>query len=282
MQKFYTAKNDLVFKTIMLTKQNVLKKIIESVLEEEIKEMKILNNELTVINIKSKKRVVDILVQIQNQYIDVEMNNNPEEYINIRNGTYLFNMINESIGKGGNYTKMLKNEYIGINLTYQKGGSEIRNEYKLQKRNGEAYIKNFKIIEINMEKLNKEWYTLSEQEREKFKYLEMLDLNQKSLERFTKGDRIMKEYEEIVKKLNKDSEFRMHITEEEDERLIFESSMELAVEKGLQKGLEKGLKKGEKQKALAIAQKMLNKGKSVAEVKEFTDLSIEEIKSLLN
>lgn len=137
-----------------------------------------------------------------------------------------------------------------------------------------------------MEKLNKEWYTLSEQEREKFKYLEMLDLNQKSLERFTKGDRIMKEYEEIVKKLNKDSEFRMHITEEEDERLIFESSMELAVEKGLQKGLEKGLKKGlkkgEKQKALAIAQKMLNKGKSVAEVKEFTDLSIEEIKSLLN
>lgn len=121
MQKFYTAKNDLVFKTIMLTKQNVLKKIIESVLEEEIKEMKILNNELTVINIKSKKRVVDILVQIQNQYIDVEMNNNPEEYINIRNGTYLFNMINESIGKGGNYTKMLKNEYIGINLTYQKG-----------------------------------------------------------------------------------------------------------------------------------------------------------------
>lgn len=110
----------------------------------------------------------------------------------------------------------------------------------------------------------------------------MLDLNQKSLEMFTKGDRIMKEYEEIVKKLNKDSEFRMHITEEEDERLIFESSMELAVEKGLQKGLEKGLKKGEKQKALAIAQKMLNKGKSVAEVKEFTDLSIEEIKSLLN
>ena len=149
--KFYTAKNDLVFKTVMMTKPNILKKIIESILDEEIEEIKILNSEMTVVNVKSKKRIVDILVQIENRYIDVEMNNNEDEFINIRNGTYLFNMINESIDRGESYAKMLKNEYIGINLTYHNGGSEIRNEYMLQKRNGEAYIKNFKIIEINYE-----------------------------------------------------------------------------------------------------------------------------------
>lgn len=55
MPKFYTAKNDLVFKTIMITKQNILKKIIESILEEEIEEITILNSELTTINVKSKK-----------------------------------------------------------------------------------------------------------------------------------------------------------------------------------------------------------------------------------
>lgn len=193
------------------------------------------------------------------------MNNNHEEYIHIRNGTYLFNMVNESIGKGGNYAKMLKNEYIGINLTYQNGGSEIYNEYMLQKRNGEAFIKNFRIIEINMAKLKKEWYNLNKKEKERYKYLQMLDLNQKSLERFKGEDAIMKEYEEAVKKLNQDSKFRMHITEEEDERLMFESSMELAEEKG------------EKQKAIEVAKKMFIKGLPIKEVQEFTDLSYKEL-----
>ena len=92
----------------MMTKPNILKKIIESILGEEIEEIKILNSEMTVVNVKSKKRIVDILVQIENRYIDVEMNNNEDEFINIRNGTYLFNMINESIDRGESYAKMLK------------------------------------------------------------------------------------------------------------------------------------------------------------------------------
>ncbi len=274
MEKFYTAKNDLVFKAIMLTKQNILKKIIESVLEEEIKEITILNNELTVINVKSKKRVVDILVRIKNQYIDVEMNNNQEEYIKIRNGTYLFNMINESIGKGETYAQILKNEYIGINLTYHNGGSEIRNEYLLQKRNGETYIKNLRIIEINMEKLKKEWYTLSRKEQERYKYLKMLDMNKESLEKFTnEGDAIMKEYEEAIKKLNVDEEFRMHITEEEDERLMYESSMELAEERGEKLGLRKG--------TIEVAKSLLSLNvNTIEQIAEATNLSIEEIRQL--
>lgn len=40
MSKFYTAENDLVFKILILTKQNILKKNIKSVLEEKIEEIK--------------------------------------------------------------------------------------------------------------------------------------------------------------------------------------------------------------------------------------------------
>lgn len=219
---------------------------------------------------------MDILVQIKNQYIDVEMNNNKEEYIKIRNATYLFNMVNESIEKGGNYAEMVKNEYIGINLTYHNAGSEIRNEYLFQKRNGESYIENFRIIEINMEKLKKEWYTLSRKEQERYKYLEMLDLNKKSLENFTnEGDTIMKEYEEAVKKLNTNPEFRMHITEEEDEKLVYESDIYLAE--------ERGLKKGAKQNAIEVAKKLLSLGSNTLEqIAEATKLTIEEVKQLQN
>ena len=270
--KFYTARNDLAFKTIMLSKKDILKKIIESVLEEEIGEIKILNSELSIVNVKSKKRVVDILVQIQNQYLNVEMNNNKGEYINLRNATYLFNVVNESISKGEDYTELLKNEYIGISLSYENGGHKIRNEYKLQDEDGEGFIKNLKIIEINMEKLNKAWYTLSKKDQEKYKYLQMLDIEEKSLDSFTKGDKVMEEYADAIKKLNKDEEFRMHITEEEDAELIYRSDMHLA--------RDEGIKQGAKQNAIETAKKMLDKNKPIEEIEEFTGLSQEEIEEL--
>ncbi len=68
MLAFYTAKNDIVFKIIITKHQNILKKIVESILEE----ITILNSELTSINVKSKKRVVDIYIQIKNLYVNLE------------------------------------------------------------------------------------------------------------------------------------------------------------------------------------------------------------------
>ena len=114
------------------------------------------------------------------------MNNNKGEYINLRNATYLFNVVNESISKGEDYVELLKNEYIGISLSYENGGHKIRNEYRLQDEDGEGFIKNLKIIEINMEKLNTAWYTLSNKDQEKYKYLQMLDIEEKSLDSFTR------------------------------------------------------------------------------------------------
>lgn len=271
MKKFYTAKNDIVFKTVMLKHQVILKKIIESILGEEIESLRILNNELIVINVKSKKRVVDILLQIKNQYVNVEMNNNKEDYIHIRNRTYLFNMINESIGVGEDYVHLLKNEYIGINLTYHNGGEEIRNEYKLQTKNGKCYIENFKIIEINMEKLKRSWYNLSMEEKERYKYLEMLDMEEEKLKELSKGDEVVKKYEKEIKKLNEDKEFRMHITEEEDERLIYNSDMRLAEERGIEKGT--------RLQAIEISKRLLAK-MSKEEIASITGLSLEEIETL--
>lgn len=100
MPEFYTAKNGIVFKIIMTKHKNILKRIVESILEEEIEEITILNSELTTINVKSKKRIVDIYIQIKNLYINLEMNANPKGYTNYSNGGYLFNIYNERIDKG--------------------------------------------------------------------------------------------------------------------------------------------------------------------------------------
>lgn len=42
MPKFYTAKNDIVFKMIMTKHPNILKKLVESIIEEEVEEITIL------------------------------------------------------------------------------------------------------------------------------------------------------------------------------------------------------------------------------------------------
>ena len=119
-----------------------------------------------------------------------------------------------------------------------------------------------------MEKLKEKWYTLTKEEKERYKYLEMLDLNEKSLSKMEGKDTMMEEYEELVKKLNADSGFRMHITEEQDAQLIYNSDMELAEERGA------------KQKAIETAKKLLHKAFDVEEIVDLTGLSIEEVNSL--
>ena len=123
-----------------------------------------------------------------------------------------------------------------------------------------------------MAKLDKSWYTLGNEEKERYKYLNMLGLSRKSLGELEGKDAIMKEYEETVSKLNKDAKFRMHVTEEEDEMLVYNSSIELAEERGMEKG--------SKQKAIETAKKMLNNDVSIEDISKYTELSIEEINSL--
>ena len=50
------------------------------------------------------------------------------------------------------------------------------------------FIKNFKIIEINMDKIKKDWYVLSNKEKDAYKYLYMLDFNKEELEEYCGDD----------------------------------------------------------------------------------------------
>lgn len=55
MSKFYTAKNDKVFKAVMMRNQKILKAIIESILKINIDEILILNSELPIWKSSKKK-----------------------------------------------------------------------------------------------------------------------------------------------------------------------------------------------------------------------------------
>ena len=269
MKKFYTAKNDLIFKTIMLEQKELLKEIIERIINVKVDEIIILNSELPVTYVRSKKRIVDLLVKSKDKYINIELNSQADDEVyRIRNATYLFNMYTERIKKGEEYIELLKKEFIAINLSYKLKEEKIRYEYKIQDKKQKEFIKNFKIIEINMDKIKKDWYILSNKEKDAYKYLYMLDLNKEELEEYCGDDELMKKYEEKISKLNEDEKFTYFLTDEEDGENIYNSRLKLAEENG------------EKSSSIKIAKEMLKDNINIDKISLYTNLSVEEIKNI--
>lgn len=268
MNKFYTAKNDKVFKAIMMRNQKILKAIIESILKIEIDEILILNSELPITYVRSKKRIVDLLIKSKDKYINVELNPSFKKEHVYRNLTYVFNIYSNKIQSGERYSSLMYSEFIGINLSYGLNKSKIKEEYKIQSNSNKEYVKNFKIIEIDMDKIRKDWYILSSEEKNEYKYLYMLDLNKEELKINVRGDRIMKEFEEEVNKINQDEQFKYFLTDEEDGENLYESGLIIAKNEGLEEA------------SINIAKKLLQENITIDKIAEITNLPIEEIINL--
>lgn len=69
MKKFYTCKYDNPFKEIMLNKKNkdILKKLLETILKQEIKYINIKNVELSVKGMDVKRKSVDVYLESLNK-----------------------------------------------------------------------------------------------------------------------------------------------------------------------------------------------------------------------
>ena len=112
------------------------------------------------------------------------------------------------------------------------------------------------------------WYDKNEEKIEEYKHLIMLDLSKEELKELAKRDRKVEKYMKEIEKVNQDPRFREYMTKEEDQKKIYNTQM------------SKAFNEGEKERSIEIAKKMLDKGKEISEIIEFTNLSREEIESL--
>ena len=150
----------------------------------------------------------------------------------------------------------------------------IRNE------EGERFVKNFKIYEINMDYYSNVWYSKNDEEIEKKKYMIMLDLGKKELETMPK-DKIVDKYITKVTIVNNDPEFMSYMSEEEDKRKIQNSLYNEAKEDGIKEGISKGKEEGKKEGSVAVARNLLSMNMKVEDISKVTGLSIDEINKLL-
>ena len=151
-----------------------------------------------------------------------------------------------------------------------KDKKELR-EYYVQDNEGKKYVKNLKIIEINMDYYMKIWHNKETKEIEKYKYLIMLDLKDEDLKKLSK-DKVVEEYMNKLNSVNKDPIFKKLMTDEED-RKKYENTIR-------KNAKDEGKKQGITEKTIEIAKKMIEKNKDINEISEITGLSIEEIEKL--
>ena len=274
-KKFYTCKYDKAFKEIMMKKENffILKKVLENILEIEVKEIELRPLNLNTNNIYVKGKETDLLVLTNQGKIEIEVNTHYEDYVRVRNLCYITNIYQNEITEGSKYSEEIK--MIQINLNYGVKDKEYKRIYKMRDEEGKEYIKNCIIYEINMDKYKEILYNKNKEGIEKNKYILMLDMNLEELEKY-KEDKVVKEYMEKMERLNQNPMFINWITKEKDEEMIRNTQLFKAEEKGINKGITKG----REQANLEIAQKMINEKVDIHLVSKVTGLSINEIKKL--
>ncbi len=250
--------NDRIFKEIILDEDNqdIVLAILRSLLKDDILDIKIETIERNSRNIHIRRKYFDCLLSTESKRIQIELNAFHKEYLHARNMAYISNTYASYTLVGQEYSE--ETEIIQINLTYGiKNDDKLIRTYKVQDEEKKKFIHNFKIIEINMDKLLELWYVKDELVIKKYKYIIMLNLNKEDLMTLSKKDGVVKKFMEKMEELNQDPKLFYFITEEQDRQFIHNTEIKLARKKGLEQGLEQGLKKGLKKGE----QKGLKKGK---------------------
>ena len=284
MKKFYSCRYDKTFKEVFLNPKNedLLESLLEDILKVKIEIKKILPTELIVGNNIIKSKRVDALILATNKKIEIEINASINEYVYIRNTAYICNIYSTNALVGDTYNQNI--DIIQINLTWGLDYEESKREFRISDKNGNVYIKNLLIIEINMEYYKKIWYSKDEKKIKENELLVMLDLNEGELKKMPKSDKISEKYVESVTKVNNDPFFQEYMSQEEDQRKMQNSLIREAEDSGYEKGIkfgeEKGLKLGEEKGKIAIAKSLVQSGMSLEEISKHTKIDIKELKKL--
>ena len=280
--KFYSCKFDRVFKEVFLkeSNQDLLKILLQNILGKEINKIEYNNIELTTGNVNLRKKYVDVLLTTDQGKIEIELNAETAKYLRIRNMAFLSNVYASHVLKSEEYDS--NTQIMQINLTYGLGKEEkIKREYQMvDKQDGIAFVKNLKIIEINMDYYEELWHNEDIKEIEKNKYLVMLNRDKKDFKKFKdylKESKEVDKYMAEVTRVNEDPRFIEYMTYEEDQKKIMKSKISEATQAGYNEGISQGYEQGIEQGIIQTAKRMLNKGITMELISEITGLSIEEI-----
>ena len=248
----------------------------------EIKgKVKHLSKELLKRHYKDMDSHVDVLLDYNNNKIIVEMNS--KKIMIDRNYIYLFKVVSGTLKVGDTtYKNIRKTVLINFNNTDKSQKNFIDIGF-IKNQDNEIMTEIIKVINICIAKVDDKSYNYrNEFEKNMARICRILmatkasDLKKESAYFMTKEE--TKNFVNRAKELSSDDEMVTMFDQENMHEMIRNTELEEAQERGI----ERGIKRGFKEKALEIAQNMLNGKMDIKDISKFTGLSIEEIEKLKN
>ena len=218
--KVYTAKNDRLFKSIAHGKngQEILEAILSTVFGEPVKILEFIPIELPLDTEKERKKTLDVLVKVGKKIINVEINAHGfSEITKIRNLAFICKLFSKHVSKGQEID--ITTKFLQINFIFEsKKSKRLVTKAYLTSEDG-IYTENFSIWNIFVENVEELCYT-DVKERERLRYILMLDKTPEELKDFFPNDEIIQKFRGEVVRLNSDAEFIREISEEDEKLLI--------------------------------------------------------------
>ena len=291
---------DKAFKSIMQNKKcreflietiNYCTKIPKDVLK---KELIIKNSELPVTNLNEKRKITDLVLEVDNNIINLEMNNFYYNGLIERNDMYLNALRNANAPyKYFPITKVIQINFDNFTLF------DERTLIKFVIMDEERHLietNSYEKYHINLKRIKEKYYNNEELTLFENRMLILMVDNIYELEKISRGDAIMEKVKDEIIALSQDEALILCYDEEkykeEVRRKVTETQMLTAREEGLKSGLEEGkkqgleegikegIKEGKNKSIKEIALNLLKSNIDINIISSSTGLSIEEINSL--
>ena len=176
MEKFFTAKNDKVFKAIFANPYDtsLLEILLSEILGKQVSNIHFLNVELLKRNVIERAKIVDLLVDVDGLRTHIEVNSSFQSWLHTRNFNFFTVFYNTETQSGKDYNPNIP--FLHIDFTYGIS-SKIPKvvEYEVQSKESFHYIFNFRILEFNMDFIKNACYNDNEKESLLYRHLAILD-----------------------------------------------------------------------------------------------------------
>lgn len=295
---------DLVFKRILTNNREYLAEIVSGITnipkEDIIEKAEIKNSEHIVSNINEKKKMSDLIIEVEENVINLEMDREYYKEINRKNNEYIFKI--SMVNKDKNIMQI---NFLG----YKEEKKNIISKIMLRDEEGNIEDDSITKYKVNLENLKEKYYNNNKLTKIEKRLLMLILEKREELKDISRGDKVMEEVNKELNELSDDKYLSLLYDWKERQRFIFNSQMkdfleEMEKEKEKMK-MEKDKIEEEKNKIeeekdkieeeiretareeikesrKAIAKKMLEKRMDIKEISDITSLTEDEIKKLLN
>ncbi len=276
---------DFLIKAIFIKNKDIFGDMLNEVLELGLKEVNIEfeNVELTIDQIKEKRKNVDIFTVINDKYlIDTEINKSRSKNILERNIVYAYKIRTLNINRGSKLKDINKYQVYQLNLnTYKTTKNDTLEEVGLciGRKQNKILSKNPTIVIKNLEKYREMYY--SGNREKKVVYLASLTAT-----RYSELEEILKEVieDERVKKLVKEvmdmctnKKFpEKWWTKEEEDKLVLEEARQDSYEEGINYGISQG-KTSERK---TLIENMFKNGIDISLISKVTSVPLKQLKKI--